>query len=281
MANLARHPTVSPVLVIQPQPYYQTQLAAGTFGRHYPLHMQPQMTSNSGGFTSYARSRGRKRCRDEALTDLDPEQQSLPCVDSHKGRICSSTSRSSQCSSTKTHINQEPTMQEDPAGQDQSCSRKVQKLACNTTEPSNVSMNCGSTSHNAVNNLSSISRNGASNVDPYAVCLGVGWGRISEDEHIQAAARGWARFIEINYGFSRVRICLESKGLQSYLVEASNGYFLFSENLRKGRLVSRTVEGALHNLTLSPPGFEGPEIRPAGEKEQHGFPVDSAMAIDQ
>lgn len=96
-------------------------------------------------------------------------------------------------------------------------------------------------------------------VDDFTLHLGIGWRRISNDEHIQAAARGWARFIQNHYPISNAVIRLESKGLQSYLVEAAEGYFLFDENLRHGRLVSATGEGALQNLKSHPPVFEGPE----------------------
>lgn len=97
-------------------------------------------------------------------------------------------------------------------------------------------------------------------IDNCTVHLGIGWRRISDDEHIQAAARGWARFIENHFALCNVRMCLESRGLQSYLVEAAEGFFLFTEDLRCGRLVSRTVDRALHNLQKSPPVFDGPEI---------------------
>jgi hypothetical protein len=97
-------------------------------------------------------------------------------------------------------------------------------------------------------------------IDDFTVHLGIGWRRISEDVDIQAAARGWARYIENHYPISSVKICLESKGLQSYLVEAAEGYFLFSENLRHGRLVGRDVSAALRNLQTSPPAFEGEEM---------------------
>lgn len=96
-------------------------------------------------------------------------------------------------------------------------------------------------------------------VDDFTLHLGIGWRRISNDEHIQAAARGWARFIQNHYPITNVVIRLESKGLQSYLVEAAEGYFLFDENLRHGRLVSTTGAGALQNLKSHPPVFEGPE----------------------
>ncbi|PKS12193.1 hypothetical protein jhhlp_001492 [Lomentospora prolificans] len=103
-------------------------------------------------------------------------------------------------------------------------------------------------------------------VDDFTLHLGIGWRRISNDEHIQAAARGWAKFIENHYPISNVVIQLESKGLQSYLIEAAEGYFLFDENLRQGRLVSTTGEGTLQNLKSNPPVFEGPETMMAASQ---------------
>ncbi|KAL2159763.1 hypothetical protein VTH06DRAFT_1896 [Thermothelomyces fergusii] len=109
-------------------------------------------------------------------------------------------------------------------------------------------------------------------VDDFTLHLGIGWSRISDSEHIQAAARGWARFIENHYPITNAKVLLESRGLQSYLVEATEGYFLFSENLRQGRLVSTTPEGALNNLKLSPPVFDGLEIMNASTSAR---PLDS------
>ena len=100
-------------------------------------------------------------------------------------------------------------------------------------------------------------------VDDFTLHLGIGWRRISDDKHIQAAARGWARYIENHYPLSAVVIRLESKGLQSYLVEASEGYYLLAENLKQARLVSSTAGGALANLKSSPPIFDGADTMTA------------------
>lgn len=96
-------------------------------------------------------------------------------------------------------------------------------------------------------------------IDNFAIQLGIGWKRISEEEHIQAAARGWARFIENHYPLSNAHVRLESHALQSYLVESNEGFFLFAENLRQGRLVSSTIVGAMQNLQSNPPTFDGSE----------------------
>lgn len=94
-------------------------------------------------------------------------------------------------------------------------------------------------------------------IDNFAIQLGIGWKRISEEQHIQAAARGWARFIENHYPITNAHVRLESQALQSYLVESNEGFFLFAENLRQGRLVSNNIVGALQNLQSNPPAFEG------------------------
>lgn len=94
-------------------------------------------------------------------------------------------------------------------------------------------------------------------IDNFAIQLGIGWKRISDEEHLQAAARGWARFIENHYPITNAHVRLESKALQSYLVESNEGFFLFAENLRQGRLVSTHIVGAMQNLQNNPPAFEG------------------------
>ncbi|KAI1325632.1 hypothetical protein F5Y16DRAFT_258715 [Xylariaceae sp. FL0255] len=110
-------------------------------------------------------------------------------------------------------------------------------------------------------------------VDNFTLHLGIGWSRISEDEHIQAAARGWARYIENHFPVTNAKIQLESKGLQSYLVEATEGFFLFAEDLRQGQFVSKDANQTLANLRTSPPTFEGIEVMTAAESPR---PIDTA-----
>jgi len=97
-------------------------------------------------------------------------------------------------------------------------------------------------------------------VDDFTIHLGVGWSRLSDDEHIQAAARGWAKFIENHYPVSDVSVRLQSKGLASYLVEAKEGYFLFGEDLKQGRLVSVNLQRTFGNLRSTPPVFDGETV---------------------
>lgn len=102
-------------------------------------------------------------------------------------------------------------------------------------------------------------------VDDFTHHLGIGWSRINDDEDIQAAARGWARYIENHYPITNVKIRLQSRALESYLVEATEGFFLFSENLRQGRFVSNNAERAIQNLQTTPPTFDGMETMEATE----------------
>lgn len=98
-------------------------------------------------------------------------------------------------------------------------------------------------------------------IDEATMTLGIGWTKISSDESIQTAARGWARYLENHYArhVHGAEILLKSNGLNAYLVGCQEGFYLFSENLLEGRLVSRTWEGCLNNLRVQPMQFEGDE----------------------
>ena len=97
-------------------------------------------------------------------------------------------------------------------------------------------------------------------VDDFTRHLGIGWSLISVDEDIQAAARGWTRYINNHFPVTDASIRLQSKGLASYLVQANEGYFLFGEDLKQGRLVSRTLEQTFVNLQGPVPTFEGQDV---------------------
>lgn len=101
-------------------------------------------------------------------------------------------------------------------------------------------------------------------IDDFTRHLGIGWSRISNDEHIQAAAKGWSRFIENHFPVTNAKIALQSKGLASYLVEANEGYFLFDEALKQGRLVSTNLETVWANLQNPVPIFDGGMVMDAG-----------------
>ncbi|KAH8820021.1 hypothetical protein F5884DRAFT_33936 [Xylogone sp. PMI_703] len=107
-------------------------------------------------------------------------------------------------------------------------------------------------------------------VDDFTRHLGIGWSSISSDEHIQAAARGWTKFIENHYPVTNAKIRLQSRGLASYLVEADQGYFLFGEDLKQGRLVSQNIERVWANLQGPTPMFDGEGIMHASTTPKVG-----------
>jgi hypothetical protein len=97
-------------------------------------------------------------------------------------------------------------------------------------------------------------------IDDFTYALGIGWTRItSEDPDIQAAARGWARYLDNHYSrhIHGAEILLKSKGLNAYLVGCRQGFYLFSEDLLEGRLVGSSWEACLNNLRSHPISFEG------------------------
>lgn len=291
MAYFGRHySTASPVLAIPPQSYYQTQLSAGTFGRY---HSSPMSYSTAPStLPTPARSGGRKRSRDEASINLEPDPQDMGCRDSEqdwsygegmvlikpdKGYVADAASQSGTWLEEKNEQEHQAKRQHE-AYQPEMRSHKSQRLdqsPSQTSLQSTVASSIVSSCHQSSNGNDTLV------IDNFTVHLGIGWRKLSSEDHIQAAARGWAKFIENNFGLSNVTVCLESRGLQSYLVEAADGYYLFAENLRHGRLVSRSANVALQNLQLSPPNFEGPEMGLTAEKDRTNsiFP-DSAMAID-
>jgi hypothetical protein len=102
-------------------------------------------------------------------------------------------------------------------------------------------------------------------VDDFTRHLGIGWSLISADPDIQAAARGWARYLDNHYPVTDAKIRLQSRGLSSYLVEANEGYFLFGEDLKQGRLVSTSLDKTWENLRGPVPVFDGEGVMEAGE----------------
>ncbi|KAG6058376.1 hypothetical protein E4U32_004633 [Claviceps aff. humidiphila group G2b] len=218
---------------------------------------------------------GSKRSRDEASINLEPDLHTALAVEPPKasthgvGKVVIHPANShavnastQSCTMMQRSLDEDQRAEHDlQTHQPVSRNHKTQRLDRTTHKAPLRSTIYQPASMSLPENVSSANTHDALVIDNFTVHLGIGWRSISGDEHIQAAARGWARFIENNYGLAKVRICLESKGLQSYLIEASSGYFLFAEDLRQGRLVSPTAEGALNNLQLSPPIFEGPELK--------------------
>ncbi|TVY47734.1 hypothetical protein LOCC1_G002385 [Lachnellula occidentalis] len=111
-------------------------------------------------------------------------------------------------------------------------------------------------------------------IDDFTRHLGIGWSLISANEHIQAAARGWTKYIENHYPVTNAKIRLQSKGLASYLVEANEGYFLFGEDLKQGRLVWENLRGPQ-------PIFDGEVTMDAGETPKANGGLHPMTTIDE
>jgi len=119
-------------------------------------------------------------------------------------------------------------------------------------------------------------------VDDFTRHLGIGWSSINQaDADIQAAARGWAKFIENHFPVTNAKIRLQSKGLASYLVEANEGYFLFGEDLKQGKLVSTSLERTWINLQGAVPMFESDLVMEAGQTPKAGVDVQSSVVNNE
>ena len=122
-------------------------------------------------------------------------------------------------------------------------------------------------------------------IDQYTRQLGIGWRQVGEDSGSAAMARAFSRYIVNHYPLlTSPEVIIKCESLDSYLVEASQGYFLFSENLQQGRLVARTWENTLANLQSRPLQFlvEQPIYAtgtPDKERESDNGTAASAKAV--
>lgn len=89
-------------------------------------------------------------------------------------------------------------------------------------------------------------------VDGYTRLLGIGWTSATANSDVAAMARGYTRYIVNHYPLTNVEILAMNKGSGIYLVESSQGYFVFNEELNSGRLVARTKMETIANLLDSP-----------------------------
>ncbi|KAK3344453.1 hypothetical protein B0T25DRAFT_328256 [Lasiosphaeria hispida] len=290
----------SPVLAMPPQAVHQLPLGK-YFQECQAAYSQSASWSHQHVRTSVA---GRKRSRDEAAVNLDPPEKivespvikesedewvygpGMTLIKKNASYVADASSQSgtwvdekaAEDEARKTEaalLVQEQLAQDRPSLR----SHKSQRLEMSTPTSANenASSRRSSPTREAINPMTASSDSIAQPiVDDFTFHLGIGWSKISDDEHIQAAARGWARYIENHYPVTNAKIRLESRGLQSYLVESTEGFFLFAENLRQGRLVSKTAERALQNLKSSPPVFDGPATMEAAETPK---PVDSTPSF--
>ena len=101
--------------------------------------------------------------------------------------------------------------------------------------------------------------------DSASLLLGVGWKSIGEEKDTQAAAKGWAKYIENHYHhLANVHLLMNSEAHQAYLGKAemagSEGFFLFSEDLSEGRFVAQTWKDCIMNLKVTPIVYGSEEI---------------------
>ncbi|KAI0182167.1 hypothetical protein GGR52DRAFT_568369 [Hypoxylon sp. FL1284] len=261
---------------------------------------QPQTTSPS--------TAGRKRSRDEAGVNLDVEEAKLATIEPTKepedewvygegmtlikspsSYIANAGSQSGTWvedkASTEELRRNEEARAINQQGRPSLRSSKSQRLDITAvTVPGNQTQTNRSSPVRDVDPAAgspglSVDMSNQPTIDNFTLHLGVGWSRISGDELIQAAARGWARYIENHFPVTDVRIQLESKGLQSYLVEAAEGFFLFAEDLRRGQLVSKDVNQAFANIRMSPPVFEGAEVMSAAESPKPVAATPQGVAV--
>lgn len=285
--------TTSPVLGIQPQAVHQSPFDGPFFSHQSHSFAHPASCSTRPVLRSNATFAGRKRSRDEAAVNLDePEKVPPPpkveeedeweygpgmiLIKKKTGYVVDATSQSGTWVEEKAAqeharkleeatIAQEKLSQERPSLR----SNKSQRLGLGTT--STTTLPPVAQPQSSPGRETTPEAPTQPPVDEFTIHLGIGWAQLSADEHIQAAARGWQRYIENHFPITHVKIRLQSRGLNAYLVEARQGFFLFADNLREGRLVSRNAYCALQNLKNSPPRFDGetmtaaesPRVQPA------------------
>lgn len=290
MASFRSTYTASPVLAIPAQSTHQGLFDRPVFASRPPSFSQLSSWTNTP-LPNTSSAAGRKRSRDEAAVNLDPPEKFVepPVIKEAEDEwvygpgmtlIKRSTSYVADASSQSGTWVEEKAVEEEARkaeaallAQEQLSQQrpslrnhKSQRLEMtpNLSPVDGLQNNRSSPTRDLVNPMASSSDSLAQPViDDFTLHLGIGWSRISDDEHIQAAARGWARYIENHYPVTNTKIRLESRGLQSYLVEADEGFFLFAENLRQGRLVSNNAERAMQNLKTSSPTFDGPHTMEA------------------
>lgn len=284
--------TASPVLGIQPQAPHQSPFSRPFFSHQSQPFGYSVSCSNRPALKSTATFAGRKRSRDEAAVNLDDPEKSVPVpkveepedeweygpgmilIKKKTGYVGDATSQSGTWVEEKAAQDHSRKLEEATILQEK-LSQERPSLRSNKSQRLDLARSTDSTT-SGVNIEHDSSTKGPSQpvVDDFTIHLGIGWAQISTDEHIQAAVRGWQRYIENHFPVTGAKIRLESRGLNAYLVEAHEGFFLFANDLREGRLVSRDAYCALQNLKSSPPTFDGSETITAAESPRPQ-PVDA------
>lgn len=277
--------TASPVLGLQPQAAHQSPFDRPFFPHQSQSYNYSASCSSRPILKSTATFAGRKRSRDEAAVNLDEPEKAVPppkveepedeweygpgmiLIKKKTGYVRDATSQSGTWVEEKAaqdHARkiEKATVAQQKLSQERPSLRSNKSQRLDFSDPTTTSLPTPGASP-----VNDASPKGPSQpvVDDFTMHLGIGWAQLSTDEHIQAAVRGWQRYIENHFPVTEAKIRLQSRGLNAYLVEAREGFFLFAEDLREGRLVSRNPYCALQNLKTTPPVFDGAENMTAAE----------------
>lgn len=309
----------SPVLVMPPQPpapfFPQSHLNSSSQypsqhfhqHQHQSTHQRPmriprlprckKLVGLVPRHTSLVSAAGRKRGRedepenqghDEGLSNTNLSESLLVqnIAGSH-GLIASST-QSTNTSSTEVKLDQtRPSETEKPARPD-FVSRKSQRLFA-TADPVDVVAR-HDPSITIAPNVSSAAHVQDAPIDEASLVLGIGWTKISGDASLEAAARGWARYIQNNFALDAAEILLHNKGNGSYVVKAFVGcaerYCLFTEDLRQYKYLADAsgvpadnAQAALHCMLQTPLQLVDPVAELLSPSQEHQQPF-STVCID-
>ncbi|OXV11067.1 hypothetical protein Egran_01174 [Elaphomyces granulatus] len=143
-------------------------------------------------------------------------------------------------------------------------------------------------------------------VDDFTQLLGISWQRVSHNDDLAPAVRGWEKYI--NNHFSRclqsAHILLKNRSMNAYLVTArpimgsvtalpedgassslcisskATCFYLFKEDLSEARLVGSTWDNCLQNLRSSPIAFEVVNIIKPTEKSREVIAECNAVLVN-
>lgn len=87
----------------------------------------------------------------------------------------------------------------------------------------------------------------------------IGWVPLGNDPDFLAATRGHCRFIDKCYPLTNPEIALKNKGKEEYLVKSGEGYYVFKESLKEGRLVAQDHGETLARLQENDVRYDGKE----------------------
>lgn len=239
MASFSRqYSTASPVLAIAPRPSHQPPLSAARLAHQ---HTPPAAFGAVPLPSATNISVGRKRSRDEASINFEPDPQTsvadksqqgwtygpgMVLIKPDEGYVADASSQSGTWLEEKKASDEQASRRQQVDGQLDLRSHKSQRMDPSIDQAPSPNEPNSDIPGVPAPHCASLGGAGDVVIDDFTLHLGIGWRRIRDDEDMQAAARGWGRFIENHSALTNVRMYLKSKGLQLYLVEASEGYFL-------------------------------------------------------